>query len=80
MRLIYVDNRPFKTMLDAALEITRISGDNTELWQVACAVLYDKGFVNGVPVVCREAPESGALLRYPRGEAPFDRGICRAET
>jgi hypothetical protein len=80
VRLIHAGNRPFKTPHEAALEITRISGCDTKAWQVSGAIMWNKCLVNGVPVAFRETPEAGALLRYPRGHTPLDRGICRAET
>ncbi|GHV93317.1 hypothetical protein AGMMS50268_38200 [Spirochaetia bacterium] len=50
MRLIYVQSKPYRTLQDAALAVTRISGEDASIWQIGRALLWKKGFVNGVAV------------------------------
>jgi hypothetical protein len=57
MKLIYAGRRPFKTAREAAREVARISGEDTEVWQITRALLWETGFVNGIPVFAREAPD-----------------------
>jgi hypothetical protein len=56
MMIIYVGSRPFKTAAEAAQEVSRLSGEDAGAWQISRALLWNKGFVNGVPVFAKEAP------------------------
>ena len=58
MRMIYAGSRPFKTAIEAAREVARISGEDAEAWQIRRALLRKGGFVNGVPVFDRDMPDA----------------------
>jgi hypothetical protein len=60
MNVIYVGNRPFKTAVEAAQEVSRLSGEDAGVWQISRALLWNKGFVNGVPVFAKETPVAAA--------------------
>jgi hypothetical protein len=53
--LFYAAGRPFDSLREAAEEVTRISGENAELWKLRKILDGNKGFMNGVPVFQRAA-------------------------
>jgi hypothetical protein len=58
MRVIYAGSRPFNTAAEAAQEVCRLSGEDAGVWQISHALLWNKGFVNGVPVFARETEDA----------------------
>jgi hypothetical protein len=79
----YVAGRPFDSLRDAAAEVSRISGEDAELWRLRKNLDRNKGFMNGVPVsqkITEQAEEDGdpgeprkrrPLMRLPaRGLPP----------
>jgi hypothetical protein len=60
MRAIYAGSRHFNTAAEAAQEVCRLSGEDAGAWQINRALLWNKGFVNGVPVFAKETEDAGA--------------------
>jgi hypothetical protein len=62
MQLIYVQGKACHTMGEAAAEATRLSGEDAAIWQIGHALMWKKGYVNGIPVTSRiiDEPEAAA--------------------
>jgi hypothetical protein len=85
--VFYVSGRPFESLRDAAAEVSRISGEDAELWRLRKILDRNKGFMSGVPVSQKtieqadeepaedgEPPEPLKAKRYPLMRPPV-RGI-----
>jgi hypothetical protein len=72
MKIIYAGNRPFASASEAAREVERLSGEDASVWQISRALLWNKGFVNGIPVFSREIEEPDAA-EEAEGTAPSRR-------
>jgi hypothetical protein len=73
-RIIYVGRRRCESLGEAALEASRLSGEDVGVWQISRALLWNKGSVNGIPVFERKTPEGGAAEEgKQRGRAPLVR-------
>jgi hypothetical protein len=57
--VFYVDGRPFDSLRAAAEEVTRICGEDVELWRLRKIIEGNKGAVNGIPFIQKfaERPE-----------------------
>jgi hypothetical protein len=70
MRVIYAGSRPFNTAAEAAQEVCRLSGEDAGVWQINRALLWNKGFVNGVPVFVRETEDAGTAEAVEEAAEP----------
>jgi hypothetical protein len=64
--IYFVDGRPFGTLRDAAAEVSRISGEDAELWRLRKVIDWDKGIINGVHVRKQIIPEAAMPDEAPR--------------
>jgi hypothetical protein len=48
--VFYAGGRPFESLREAAAEVSRISGEDTEIWRLRKILDRNKGFMNGIPV------------------------------
>jgi hypothetical protein len=78
VKIIYAGRRACKTVQEAAQEVARQSGDDCGVWQISRALLWNKGFVNGVPVFAKEIGEAGAGAGNS-GEEPRSRAAATRE-
>jgi hypothetical protein len=56
MRIIYAGKRLCASAQEAAREVSRLSGEDVETWQINHALLGRKGFVHGIPVRSPDRP------------------------